>query len=286
MKDKHTQTWIPLYVDKWIFGSTRIELEPAERAVFIDLMVLGAKDEGYIRANETTPFLEVQLAGLLNIPLALLQSTLSKCIQYGKLDEGPEYGIYRLCNWNKYQLSEDYKYRIETGRKCIPGSSVRQNSDCSPKNSDCSPKNLGPIIEENRRENITTSSECSVEVTSNRHPDDMPFASFWAAYPKRVGKQAALKAWQKQKPDIDKCLKTLEWQKKSDQWTKEGGQYIPLPATWLNQGRWDDVSPAHTPIICPRCGNEGVISKGHKGTVKCGKCNHEAAAGQIRGVKC
>ena len=24
------------------------------------------------------------------------------------------------------------------------------------------------------------------------------------------------------------------------QWTKEGGQYIPNPTTWLNQGRWDD----------------------------------------------
>jgi hypothetical protein len=29
-------------------------------------------------------------------------------------------------------------------------------------------------------------------------------------------------------------------QKTSAQWQKDNGQYIPNPATWLNQGRWDD----------------------------------------------
>ena len=29
-------------------------------------------------------------------------------------------------------------------------------------------------------------------------------------------------------------------QEKSEQWQKEGGQFVPNPATWLNQGRWDD----------------------------------------------
>lgn len=27
----------------------------------------------------------------------------------------------------------------------------------------------------------------------------------------------------------------------NEQWRKDNGQYIPNPATWLNQGRWDDV---------------------------------------------
>ena len=29
-------------------------------------------------------------------------------------------------------------------------------------------------------------------------------------------------------------------QKESDQWTRDDGQFIPLPATYLNQGRWKD----------------------------------------------
>ena len=39
---------------------------------------------------------------------------------------------------------------------------------------------------------------------------------------------------------IDQILKALAWQVRSEQWCKDGGQYIPNPATYLNQGRWQD----------------------------------------------
>jgi len=32
----------------------------------------------------------------------------------------------------------------------------------------------------------------------------------------------------------------VEAQKRSRQWVESDGKYIPHPATWLNQGRWDD----------------------------------------------
>jgi len=39
-------------------------------------------------------------------------------------------------------------------------------------------------------------------------------------------------------------LNAIEQQKQSEQWSKDGGQFIPLPATWLNNQRWeDDVLP-------------------------------------------
>jgi hypothetical protein len=31
--------------------------------------------------------------------------------------------------------------------------------------------------------------------------------------------------------------------KNSQQWTKDGGQFIPMPATWLNGRRWEDETP-------------------------------------------
>ena len=73
------------------------------------------------------------------------------------------------------------------------------------------------------------------------------FLQFWASYPKKVGKDAALRTWRTKKPPLDKCLATLRWQIISDQWKKEGGQYIPMPATWINQGRWNDepIRPVH-----------------------------------------
>ena len=74
------------------------------------------------------------------------------------------------------------------------------------------------------------------------------WAEFWEAYPSRVGKRAALKSWRKLRPSAAlrvKILTAVAAAKKSEKWTKDRGQYIPNPATWLNQGRWDDeVAPA------------------------------------------
>lgn len=69
------------------------------------------------------------------------------------------------------------------------------------------------------------------------------FAEFWKAYPKKVGKEAARKAFMKVKPSADllqRMLTAIQEQKQADQWRRDNGQYIPNPATWLNQGRWED----------------------------------------------
>ena len=68
------------------------------------------------------------------------------------------------------------------------------------------------------------------------------FSKFWDAYPKRVGKQEARKAFDKaiKATDIETILKAIEAQKQTPQWKKSNGQYIPNPATWLNQCRWED----------------------------------------------
>lgn len=39
---------------------------------------------------------------------------------------------------------------------------------------------------------------------------------------------------------VETLLTAIERQKCSAQWSKDGGQYIPNPATWLNQCRWED----------------------------------------------
>lgn len=68
------------------------------------------------------------------------------------------------------------------------------------------------------------------------------FAEFWSAYPKKIGKGAAEKAFAKAKVNghLPEVLRALEAQKQTDQWQKDGGQYIPNPATWINQKRWED----------------------------------------------
>ena len=69
------------------------------------------------------------------------------------------------------------------------------------------------------------------------------FEEFWAAYPKKNGKQAAFKSWQRIKPTSElhnKIMEAVTTAKQTEQWQRENGRYIPNPTTWLNQGRWDD----------------------------------------------
>lgn len=67
------------------------------------------------------------------------------------------------------------------------------------------------------------------------------FIEFWNKYPKKTGKGAAFGAWKKlSKTEKDKISDALDWQILSDQWTKDNGQFIPNPQTYLNQKRWDD----------------------------------------------
>lgn len=74
-------------------------------------------------------------------------------------------------------------------------------------------------------------------------PQGGGFDEFWSAYPKKVGKDDARRAFQKRKPDgelLALMLAAIAAQRESQAWIRDGGQYIPNPSTWLNQGRWQD----------------------------------------------
>ena len=69
------------------------------------------------------------------------------------------------------------------------------------------------------------------------------FDKFWSLYPKKKAKEAARKAWEKLK--LTNALATMiladvEAKKRTQDWKKDGGKYIPYPATYLNGKRWED----------------------------------------------
>jgi uncharacterized protein YdaU (DUF1376 family) len=73
------------------------------------------------------------------------------------------------------------------------------------------------------------------------------FETFWQAYPEKSGKRGAYGVWKQLKPSaelLSKMLKTLDWQRASEDWTKENGKYIPDPERWLKRGKWDDEPTA------------------------------------------
>lgn len=85
---------------------------------------------------------------------------------------------------------------------------------------------------------VDVNEDVAVDVTDTVY---QPFDRFWTAYPKKVAKAAARKAWDKLKPSeelTETILAAIEAQKSCEQWKKK--QFIPNPATWLNGRRWED----------------------------------------------
>lgn len=102
-----------------------------------------------------------------------------------------------------------------------------------------------PLYNNNNNINKETNKQGNNNYTSasRRGAHDESFEEFWSEYPRKVSKPAALKAWNKLKPDedlIEQIMSGLEKWRNSDDWARDNGQYIPYPATWLNGRRWED----------------------------------------------
>lgn len=118
-------------------------------------------------------------------------------------------------------------------------------------------RNNGEASEGNATENETPQPEqyhtstvqkpdkdkTSTGIERKKKTGDNGFGRFWAAYPKRKAKADAEKSWGKIKPNeqlIDIILSSIDTATSSQEWQKEGGKYIPFPATWLNRQGWKD----------------------------------------------
>lgn len=68
-----------------------------------------------------------------------------------------------------------------------------------------------------------------------------PFTAFWEAYPSKIGRSAAWDAWKALNPTAQvtaQIMTALEAWKKSEQWTEDGGRFIPRAAKFLSEGHW------------------------------------------------
>jgi hypothetical protein len=106
------------------------------------------------------------------------------------------------------------------------------------------------------------------------------FTDFWRAYPRRVAKKDAEKAWAKiDAAEYPKILDAITKQRKTEDWRRDGGRFIPYPASFLRGERWTDELEADLSMgQCswningnrgpePRCTQSGVTEK--NGVVYC-----------------
>lgn len=91
----------------------------------------------------------------------------------------------------------------------------------------------------------TTQKHTNKELKEDKEIVHMRFSEFWDNYPKKVSKKDAQSAFEKLNPDeplLSAMLAALSSQCASYEWKRDGGQFIPYPATWLNKRRWEDIA--------------------------------------------
>jgi hypothetical protein len=166
-----------------------------------------------------------KLAAKLHISEKALRTSTDKLKTCGQLATlgASNHTTYILVNYNKYQSTKikgpaegPAKGRTKGQQRASEGPTTKEVKEVKE-------------VKELKQNPCSTSS--------------LNFDKFWQTYPRKQGKHPSLKTWNKLKPTqelTEIILKAVLTQKESEAWKKNGGQFIPMPATWLNQHRWED----------------------------------------------
>lgn len=106
--------------------------------------------------------------------------------------------------------------------------------------------NARPETETEAETEAETETKTETEIETGTELCAIPtvnqFDRFWRAYPKKISKGDAEKAWKTGECDrhIEAILQSLEKHKVWQDWTKDGGKFIPHPATWLRRIGWEN----------------------------------------------
>lgn len=166
-----------------------------------------------------------------------------------------------ICNFGLFKFSEDNKFfyseRLLKNLEAINEKSQKAREKAKKrweKQSDSNAETKQELCNSNAVALLEHSSSNANKIKQDKIKEDkniIPltpqgekvnenFERFWNAYPRKEGKQVALKAFTKVKVGIDVLLSAIEKQKQCDQWRKDNGQFIPHASTWLDQARWED----------------------------------------------
>lgn len=149
--------------------------------------------------------------------------------------------INDLFQWSVNLDGDNITIKIDKFRKYLDESTLKKLRQAEKKSG---------AVPESIPKKVATEVEVEVEVDKNKTKKKVSgcqysetFLKFWNAYPKKKSKGQAWRAWMKsngQMPDIDTLIKILDDMKQTKDWLKNGGDFIPYPATWINSVGWED----------------------------------------------
>ena len=193
------------------------------KCVFLHLLFLACYEPCYYKGVQLEPGQAVssirQIATDTELTVKQVRTAINHLKETQEVAQSPcgKFSVFTVNNYNDYQCTgtDEGKQRAQRGHS----------------------EGTDPNIKKNKEVKNTPHTPQGADA------DSPAFTKFWAAYPKKVGKADARKKFAALVPDdatLSAILSSLAYLKTTPQWTKDGGQYIPNPATWLNQKRWQD----------------------------------------------
>ena len=149
-----------------------------------------------------------------------------------KLYEVESRPYLQVVNWEKHQ-------RIRAKRSRFPAPPQEDGQHMTTSDDICC---RNPIQSESESESKSESESESICPKGGGREIEEKFMLFWDVYPRKVGKHEAWKAFSKamEMVSLEKILDAVAQHRIAFHWDREGGRFIPYPATWLNQQRWED----------------------------------------------
>lgn len=173
-------------------------------------------------SNDLVTLHETEIAFHLRITDSELADTKALFVSKGFIDED-----WNLLNWDKRQFKSDSSSeRVARHRAHKKEAS---NDDVT--------------LQKRQRNALDTDTDTDTE-KKKTIAQPAGFAEFWLAFPRKKNKGDAEKAWKALKPNselVATILAAIASSKQSSEWLKDGGQFIPYPASWLRAKGWEDV---------------------------------------------
>ena len=201
---------------------------------YLKLLVESVDHNGELRFSDTIPYNEQMLSTITNTNIDIVRSAMKVFSELNMVDVYDDQTIF-LAETEKMLGSEGWS--AERMRRLRANPQLASHCDTDVTNGD-------DTVTKSKIKSKSIDKDIDKDISSSQSDFDV----FWKAYPRKVGKDAARKSFAKAKTDLQTILSAIEAQKKSEQWTKDNGQFIPHPATWLNQGRWQDELETDKPV--------------------------------------
>ena len=253
--------WVKIVTD--IFDDDKIlliESMPESDALIViwfKLLCLAGKqnNSGVFLLHGRIPYTDEMFATIFRRPLNTVRLALKTFQEFGMIEIIND--TVTIPNWGKHQTLDKIEAKTAYMRGYMRQYREKQKALSSGQiNSKANSKAKVSEADKNKNKNNNKCSSFCADEQELGLP--MGFLTFWSAYPKKVSKKDAVKAWKSLAPNdelVNRIVADVQ-RRCAGEWAgKDRFQYIPYPATYLRKCRWEDdlpptdVEPEYRPTI-------------------------------------